>query len=442
MGNMNHCDSITMREAMNIEPATAPTEGRPGSERETLIQTYRRVRAYSEAICAPLVTDDYQIQSVVETSPPKWHIAHVTWFFETFVLPRFRPDYRPFREGFEYLFNSYYETVGHMHPRPRRGLLSRPTVERVYAYRAYVDAQMLDLIENLDAGRWADLAFCVTLGLNHEQQHQELLFMDIKHNFSVNPLAPAYREDLRTPQGETRPMNWVDRPGGIIEIGHDGHGFAFDNETPRHPVLLREHRLADRFITNGEYLEFMEDGAYDDPKLWLADGWYRKRAEGWSHPLYWRRAEAQWLQFTLGGERALNPHEPVCHLNFYEADAYARWAGKRLPLEEELEVFLAAREVNGNFADSDYLHPAPASERGQWFGDLWAWTAGAYGPYPGFKPLQGSMGEYNGKFMANQMVLKGGCCATPPGHVRAGYRNFFYPHDRWQFSGLRLAEDL
>ena len=421
---------------MPTQPARASA-----MERDALIAAYRQVRATSETICAPLATDDYQIQSIVETSPPKWHLAHVTWFFETFVLPEFRKDYRPYRTGFEYLFNSYYETVGDMHPRPKRGLLSRPTVAEVHSYRAYVDEQMEALLNGVSDHLWEALAFRVVLGLNHEQQHQELLFMDIKHNLSVNPLNPAYREDLKTPEGETRPMQWAECLGGIAEIGHAGEGFAFDNETPRHRVLLREHRLADRFVTNGEFLEFIHDGAYDAPALWLADGWHRKRAESWRHPLYWRQRDGVWLQFTLGGERPLNPHEPVCHLSFYEADAYARWAGRRLPLEEELEVLLASREPTGNFADADYLHPTPAGAQGQWYGDLWAWTAGPYGPYPGFQPLEGSMGEYNGKFMVNQMALKGGCCATPAGHVRATYRNFFYPHDRWPFTGLRLAED-
>ncbi|MGB0721462.1 MAG: ergothioneine biosynthesis protein EgtB [Gammaproteobacteria bacterium] len=415
---------------------TAPAPGR-----EALVQAYRQVRAFSETICAPLATDDYQIQSIVETSPPKWHIAHITWFFETFVLPRFRPDYRPFHPQFAYLFNSYYETVGSMHPRPKRGLLSRPTVEQVYAYRAHVDAAMEDLMGSVPDNQWDELVFRVTLGLNHEQQHQELLFMDIKHNLSVNPMKPAYREDLVVPGGQTRPMAWIERPGGIREIGASGEGFAFDNETPRHRVLTRDHRLADRLVTNGEFLEFMEDGGYDDPALWLADGWYLIRREGWRNPLYWERTDDGWKQFTLGGQRPLNPHEPVCHLSFYEADAYARWVGKRLPLEDELETVLADKPVQGNFAGMDLLHPAPAGEGGQWFGDLWAWTATPYGPYPGFKPLEGSMGEYNGKFMSNQMVLKGGCCATPEGHARASYRNFFYPHDRWAFTGLRLAED-
>ena len=411
------------------------------SSREALITEFERVRRYTELQCSPLTTDDYQIQSIVQTSPPKWHIAHVSWLFEAFVLPRFSPDYQPFDPRFDFLFNSYYYTHGDMYPRPRRGLLSRPTVEEVYRYRAHVDERVRELLEEVSEAQWRELAFYVILGLNHEEQHQELMLMDIKHNFSINPLKPAYREDLRTPQGKNRPMRWLERSGGIRPIGHDGYGFAYDNETPRHEVLLRDHRLADRFVTNGEYLAFIDDGGYSDPALWLSDGWILLQREGWRHPLYWEQHDDGWQQFTLGGMRELNPHEPVCHLSFYEADAYARWAGKRLPLESELESLLAEQPLKGNFADSEMLQPAPACEEGQWFGDLWAWTASPYTAHPGFRPLAGSVGEYNGKFMSNQMVLKGGCCVTPKGHTRASYRNFFYPDERWAFTGLRLAED-
>ena len=411
------------------------------SSRETLIGEFNRVRRYTEILCSPLATDDYQIQSIDQTSPPKWHIAHVSWFFEAFVLPHFRPDYRPYHPGFDFLFNSYYYTHGEMHSRANRGLLSRPIVGEVYRYRAHVDQRMRDLMEHADDAQWEELALRVILGLNHEEQHQELLLMDVKHNFSVNPLRPAYRDDLETPQDETRPIRWLERAGGIARIGHDDNGFAYDNETPRHEVLLRDHRIADRLITNDEYRAFIEDGGYGDPALWLSDGWALIQREGWRHPLYWQQIDGGWMQFTLGGLRELNPHEPVCHLSFYEADAYARWAGKRLPLESELETLLAGQPVTGNFADSELLHPAPAGGAGQWYGDLWAWTGSPYAAYPGFKPLAGSMGEYNGKFMSNQMVLKGGCCATPAGHTRASYRNFFYPDERWAFTGLRLAEN-
>lgn len=415
-------------------------------DRETLISEFQRVRAVTEQLCQPLVTDDYQIQSMAQTSPPKWHIAHVSWFFEAFVLSQFQPDYRAFHPDFDFLFNSYYYTHGEMYPRPRRGMLSRPGVDEVYRYRAWVDEAMQKLMHTATDAQWAKLAFRITLGLHHEQQHQELLLMDIKHNFSVNPLRPAYRTDLKIPPGRVREMQWRECAGGIQAIGYTGDGFAYDNETPRHERLVREHRLADRFITNGEYLAFMNDGGYEHPALWLSDGWALIQRERWRAPLYWESrngdpGDDQWRQFTLGGMRELNLDEPVCHLSFYEADAYARWAGKRLPLEEELELQLAQQPVAGHFADRDLLHPAIADEHGQWFGDLWAWTASPYTAYPGFRPLAGSMGEYNGKFMSNQMVLKGGCCITPAQHMRASYRNFFYPDERWAFTGLRLAED-
>ncbi|WP_435685104.1 ergothioneine biosynthesis protein EgtB [Sedimenticola selenatireducens] len=409
--------------------------------RETLLQEYRRTRGFSEQLCQPLAIDDYQIQSITETSPPKWHLAHVSWFFETFVLNHFKPDHVPFNPDFHYLFNSYYYTIGAMHPRPRRGLLSRPTLEQVLEYRHHVDAQVEELIGNSGDADMEALTFRITLGLHHEQQHQELLLMDIKHNFSVNPLKPAYRDDLQPPQGEAPPVHWLEQEGGLHSIGHGGNGFAYDNETPRHSVLIYDHRLADRLVTNAEYLEFIEDGGYCNPALWLSDGWARLQQEGWRQPLYWQSGDDRWTQFTLAGERRLNPHEPVCHVSFYEADAYARWAGKRLPREEELELILAELPVAGNFVDSGLLHPAPAGNAGQWYGDLWAWTASPYSPYPGFRPLAGSMGEYNGKFMSSQMVLRGGSCATSARHMRPGYRNFFYPHERWMFSGLRLAED-
>jgi len=410
-------------------------------ERRSLLAKYDRVRRQTETLCAPLATEDYQVQSIIQTSPPKWHIAHVSWFFETFLLAEFDPKYLRFDDRFDFLFNSYYYTHGKMLARSERGLMSRPTVEEIYRYRSHVDDGMRKLITAGTASSWRALRFLVELGLNHEQQHQELLLMDIKHNFSMNPLEPAYRKDLPSPQGESRHMRWLDRPEGIQKMGHDGNGFAFDNETPCHDVLLQAHRLADRFVTNGEYLAFIEADGYQDPALWLADGWALLQQEAWQHPLYWKRDGGGWREFTLGGTRELVDIAPVSHISYYEADAYARWAGKRLPLESELETLFADQQVQGNFVDSDFLHPAPASNAGQWYGDLWAWTATPYTAHPGFKPLEGTMGEYNGKFMSNQMVLKGGSCVTPLEHVRASYRNFFYPHERWAFTGLRLAED-
>jgi ergothioneine biosynthesis protein EgtB len=415
----------------------------PGpSTRIELGARYREVRAQSEALCAPLAVDDYQIQSALETSPPKWHLAHVSWFFETFLLKPNLPGYQPFHPGFDYIFNSYYESVGSFHPRPQRGLLSRPTVEEVYRYRAHVDEAMLALIHSAAEQHWDDIACRVTLGLNHEQQHQELLLMDIKHNFAANPLRPVYRPNSSAPTASPAPMRWIEREGGIARIGHEGSAFAFDNESPRHEALVRDHALASRPVTNGEYLEFMESGGYTDARHWLADGWATLREKGWQAPLYWERVDGQWWHTTLAGFRPVDATEPTCHVSFYEADAYARWAGRRLPLEEELETMLAAQPIEGNFVESGLLHPHAGVDReGQWYGDVWEWTRSAYSPYPGFSPLAGSLGEYNGKFMANQMVLRGGSCATPRSHMRASYRNFFYPHDRWPFSGIRLAAD-
>jgi ergothioneine biosynthesis protein EgtB len=410
--------------------------------RVDLASRYRDVRGATERLCAPLATDDYQIQSALETSPPKWHLAHVSWFFETFVLKPAVPDYRPFHPAFEYLFNSYYESVGSFHPRAQRGLISRPTVEDVYRYRRHVDEAMLALMGARADARGGAVAARVTLGLHHEQQHQELLLMDIKHNFAANPLHPAYQAPSNVTATAPAPLHWIERGGGIAEIGHEGSGFAFDNETPRHAVLLHDHALASRPVTNGEYLEFMAAGGYRDAGHWLADGWAKRQEKAWDAPLYWAQRDGEWWYVTLGGLRPVNPAEPVCHVSFYEADAYARWAGKRLPREEELETMLAAEPVAGNFVESGLLHPRPAVDGdGQWYGDVWEWTRSAYAPYPGFAPLAGSLGEYNGKFMANQMVLRGGCCVTPRAHIRKSYRNFFYPHDRWPFTGLRLAAD-
>lgn len=414
-------------------PAIAPSE---------LRRRYRAVRAVTETLCAPLLTEDYQTQAAAEASPPKWHIAHVTWFFETFLLKPHHPDYRAGFPGFEVLFNSYYESIGKFHPRNQRGHLARPSVEEVYRYRRTVDAAMEALFDLLEQQPDAGICGFIELGLHHEQQHQELLCMDIKANFAVNPLKPAYRHDLpRRTVESTRPMRWVELGEGLHEIGHvRGSGFAFDNESPRHRVWLDRYRVADRLVTNGEYLAFMESGAYAQAAHWLSDGWAHIRRHDWQHPLYWERdGQGGWLEMTLGGWRPLDPHAPVCHVSYYEAEAYARWAGQRLPTEAELEVVLAQQPLQGNTFDQGFLHPMPAGPEGQWHGDLWTWTGSAYLPYPGFKPLEGSAGEYNGKFMCNQMVLRGGCCATSLDHLRASYRNFFYPHDRWAFTGIRLA---
>ncbi|HEX5463117.1 MAG TPA: ergothioneine biosynthesis protein EgtB [Burkholderiales bacterium] len=411
--------------------------------REEWAERFAAVRGRTEALCKSLEVDDFQIQSTIDVSPPKWHLAHVTWFFETFLLGEFAHNYRPFHPRFKYLFNSYYQTVGKFHPRPERSVLSRPTIAEIFGYREHVNHGMTQLIRNLGEEPWAEFASCLELGLHHEQQHQELLLMDIKHNFAANPLRPAYHEAPATDHAASVPLDWIGYAGGVHEIGYEGDGFAFDNETPRHQVLLQDYQLASRPVTNGEFMEFVRSGGYSDSRYWLSDGWALIQQRGWQAPLYWERDNGGWSEMTLAGVRPLQPAEPVCHVSFYEADAYARWAGKRLPNEVELEVAAGAQPVDGNFVESGLMHPRPArdAEDRQWYGDVWEWTSSSYGPYPGFHALAGSLGEYNGKFMCNQMVLRGGCCVTPQSHMRASYRNFFYPADRWPFTGIRLAAD-
>lgn len=383
--------------------------------------------------------DDHGVQPVVEASPPKWHLAHTTWFFETFLLKALVRGYRPFHPGFEYLFNSYYDGIGSQFPRPERGRLSRPTVSEVLDYREHVDAAMRELLGHADA----QAASRITLGLHHEEQHQELLVTDIKANFGLNPLRPAYSRRVDEPREETvSALAFTEYAGGIARIGaRDGDGFVFDNERPRHRVWIDDFALGNRLVTNAEFAGFIADGGYDEPSLWLSDGWRWRRERAVEAPMYWRSADGGWLEYRLDGERELVPNAPVTHVSHYEADAYARWAGARLPTEAEWEFAAAERLIDGNFADGTRtLHPRPAGgAMAQLFGDCWEWTSSAYVPYPGFEPLAGALGEYNGKFMSGQMVLRGGSCATPPGHVRASYRNFFYPPDRWQFTGIRLA---
>jgi ergothioneine biosynthesis protein EgtB len=409
--------------------------------REALAARYLAVRRASEALCRPLAVEDYGLQAMADASPPKWHLAHTGWFFETFLLIPYLPGYRPLHPQFEYLFNSYYQAVGPQFPRAQRGLLSRPTVEEVYSYRAQVDAAMAELIAHAADNTWPELANRIVLGCHHEQQHQELLLTDIKYHFSVNPLLPTYRPDLPTaPPGAAPQSGWMEHPGGVVQIGHDGEGFGFDNEVPRHRVYVQPHALAKRPVSNAEYLEFVEAGGYRRAEFWLADGWRTARERDWQAPLYWRQAEGHWWQFTLAGLRPLAEHAPVCHVSYYEAEAYARFRGKRLPTEQEWELAAVGRPVEGNFRESGFLHPQPGTGHAL-FGDVWEWTQSAYLPYPGYRAPSDALGEYNGKFMINQMVLRGGSCATPEGHVRASYRNFFYPPDRWQFSGIRLADD-
>jgi ergothioneine biosynthesis protein EgtB len=405
---------------------------------------YQRVRGATTALCAPLTPEDAVAQSMPDASPAKWHLAHTTWFFERFLLAHFRDDYRAPHPDWDYLFNSYYQSAGPRYPRPQRGMLTRPALDEVLDWRAHVDAAMQDLI----AARGGDPALRgrLELGLNHEQQHQELLLTDIKHLFSLNPLYPAYSMQRAPRAGGAIPLQWLPGRAGITEVGHAGDGFAFDNETPRHRVLLHPHAIANRCVTNGEYLEFIRDGGYRQPLLWLADGWDTVQREGWRHPLYW--FDDLESMFTLSGRCAIDPGAPVCHVSFFEADAFARWAGARLPIESEWEAMAAGLPPDGHFADSNVLQPRPAADRDggtgaplQMFGDVWEWTASPYVGYPGYRPLAGTLGEYNGKFMSGQWVLRGGSCVTPARHVRASYRNFFQPAARWQFCGLRLARD-
>ena len=411
-----------------------------------LAERYREVRRATECLCEPLVTEDYVVQSMPDASPTRWHLAHTTWFFETFVLKPTMPDYKPVDSLFEYLFNSYYNTVGDQFPRPQRGLLTRPTVDDVKRYRAHVDRHVLELLESERLGVEVPTAV-ITVGLHHEQQHQELMLTDLKHLFSRNPLHPVYREVGQLPVSGTQPLTWHEQAEDLVEIGFHGGGFAYDNECPRHRVFVEAFELASRLVTCGEYLAFIEDGGYHRPAFWLSDGWKTVGGQGWQAPLYWENRDGHWMLFTLSGVREISEAEPVCHVSYYEADAYARWAGARLPTEAEWEVMAADRAIEGNFVDDGYLHPVPDTTMppgempAQLFGDVWEWAQSPYVQYPGYRQPGGALGEYNAKFMSNQMVLRGGSCATRRSHIRATYRNFLQPEARWQFSGIRLARD-
>ena len=402
---------------------------------------YRAIRQTTLALAAPLSPEDCALQSMPDASPVKWHLAHTTWFFETFLLEG-RRGYRAFDPAYRVLFNSYYHAVGERHPRPERGLLSRPSLDDVLAYRRHVDLAIEELI-----ACERHPAQLLELGLQHEQQHQELIVTDLKHLLSRNPLKPAYQKQWPLTPIRARAPRWIAFAGGLHDIGHAGPGFAFDNEMPRHRVWLEPFEIASHPVTHGDFIRFIEDGGYRRPELWLSAGWDVVAARGWQAPLYWQRREGGWHTFTLHGEVAVDPNTPVCHVSFYEAEAYARWANARLPTEAEWELAAAGALRRGNFLESAALHPlasredTAAGELSQAFGDVWEWTRSEYGPYPGFRTAPGAVGEYNGKFMANQYVLRGGSCATPREHIRATYRNFFPAEARWQFSGLRLARD-
>ncbi len=425
---------MAMTRSERCPPGTDPAPGAAGAA-----QRYVEVRGLTEELSAPLSAEDQTVQSMPDVSPTKWHRAHVTWFFETFLLKTALSGYLEYHPSFSYLFNSYYEAVGERYPRPGRGLVSRPGVADVTEYRAHVDEHMTRL---LAGGLDERSTFLVELGLQHEQQHQELLLMDIKHVLSMSPLDPAYRDGSAVVNGPSRARTgWVGHPGGEAALGHAGGSFAFDNEGPRHTVHVAPYELADRVVTCGEWLAFVDDGGYRRPELWLSDGWAMVSEQRWAAPLYWRHeGGSDWTVFTLLGRRCVDPDEPVCHVSYYEADAFARWAGARLPTEAEWEAVAGERPVTGHLLDPASPHPAPQPAE-SFYGDVWTWTASAYLPYPGFRPWPGGVGEYNGKFMVNQHVLRGGSCVTPVGHVRPTYRNFFPPKARWPFTGVRLARD-
>jgi ergothioneine biosynthesis protein EgtB len=421
------------------------TQPQQGVAHASQADRFSEVRATTRKLAAPLSPEDCAIQSMTDASPTKWHLAHTTWFFETFILSRHDPQREPFHPAFRVLFNSYYNAVGDKHPRPQRGLLSRPTLDEVFAYRDRIDAEMVALV---NSGNLApDLRALVELGINHEQQHQELILTDLKHMLSCNPLRPAYQKTWPLTPIHARESSWIRFAGGARQIGHGGEGFAFDNETPRHTVWLEDFEIASQPVSHGDFIEFIEGGGYRRPELWLSAGWDAVVTRGWEAPLYWERRGGRWHTFTLRGMAPVERNTPACHLSFYEADAFARWAGARLPTEAEWEVAAESMPIEGNFLESGALHPLALREasRGalaQVYGDVWEWTRSDYAPYPRYRPAKGAVGEYNGKFMCNQYVLRGGSCATPAAHIRASYRNFFPADARWQFSGLRLARDI
>ena len=443
---------------MQIEEPPSSTSSHAKVHREasgslSLIDRYRGVREFTEQLCEPLAVEDHVVQTITDVSPTKWHLAHTSWFFETFILKEYVGNYKPLHEKYAYLFNSYYLQAGPRHCRDQRGYISRPTVKEVYDFRRHVDEHIVALLEEADEALRRELAPLLSIGLNHEQQHQELMMTDIKHVFSVNPLRPAYREDLApSPVRKPSEHRWVGFEEGLYEVGYEGDGFHYDNERPRHRHFMEDFELASRPITNEEFMAFIEDGGYKRSELWLSEGWATVQEKEWKAPFYWEEHEGRWYVYTMGGMREVNPAEPVCHVSYFEADAFARWADARLPTEEEWEV--AAQEaggpVRGNFVEEGHFHPRPAESEAedvdtpplrQMYGDVWEWTRSQYEPYPGFEPLDGALGEYNGKFMCNQFVARGGSCATSVTHIRPTYRNFFAPESTWQFFGFRLARD-
>jgi len=413
--------------------------------RNELIQRFKSVRSFTEDLTKPLKTEDFVIQSMPDVSPTKWHLGHTSWFFEAFVLNDAIKNYKTLNPNYSYIFNSYYVLMGERFIRGNRGFLSRPTVEDVFNYRNFVDENIIQFIEECSEKDYQKYSSILKIGLNHEQQHQELLLTDIKHVLSFNPLNPVYKK-VKIPFGKKQKLNWLTFEEGVYQIGNSGINFCYDNEMPLHKQYLQTFQLSSRLVTNGEYLEFIESGAYKKQELWLSDGWVVVEKENWEAPLYWKKIDKKWWNFTLSGLKEISMNEPVTHISYYEADAFARWAGGRLPTEFEWEVAVKNIKIKGNFVDNKHYHPIPCVENTsyelkQMYGDVWEWTQRAFLPYPGFKPLPGALGEYNGKFMSGQMVLRGGSCATCSNHIRKTYRNFFPPHSRWQFMGLRLAKD-
>jgi ergothioneine biosynthesis protein EgtB len=441
--------------------ATEPTLRHGAQRAHQLRARFHQIRTFTTALCGGLEPEDCVVQSIPDVSPTKWHLAHTTWFFETFILKKFMPGYQSEIPQYAYLFNSYYNAAGDMHRRDLRGLISRPTVKEAQRYRASIDSHIDDLLSDADEKVLDEIEPIVVLGIHHEQQHQELLITDIKHVFAQNPLHPVFRvgrarhcAEERTAT-ECRPPRFIDFNEAIVEIGHDGRGFSYDNEGPRHRVLLLRFSLASRLVTNGEYMAFIEDSGYARPEFWLSLGWMTVKEQGWEAPLYWSKRNGAWWNFTLSGFRPVDESEPVTHVSYFEADAYANWAGARLPTEFEWERAALDCPIEGNFVESELFHPAPLAVASavsadkqardgrlhQMFGDVWEWTRSAYSPYPGYRAAPGALGEYNGKFMCNQYVLRGGSCATSRSHIRPTYRNFFQPEKRWQFTGIRLARD-
>ena len=412
--------------------------------KQYILDNFLKIRSFTNDLVDPLEIEDFVIQPMENASPTKWHLAHTSWFFETFVLEKYESIYTSHHPQYSYFFNSYYLQTGTPFTRASRGILSRPTVKEVLEYRAYIDEKMVQFIEDCSLEQWSEVASVIEIGNNHEQQHQELILTDLKYLLAQNPLLPTYRERLIPISQPTDDLKWLAYSEGITKIGNHGDEFTYDNEHPVHQTFIQNFELADRLITNKEYLEFINDGGYKESKYWLDEGWSVLQCEQWKAPLYWFKQDEQWINFTLSGARIVEPNEPVTHISYYEADAFARWKGVRLPTEQEWEHACSTMQISGNFVDDKAFHPVPNDEQHnglkQIFGDVWEWTMSSYSPYPNYKPLSGALGEYNGKFMANQYVLRGGSCATSKSHIRKTYRNFFHADARWQFSGIRLAK--